>query len=255
MKSNSKLTFFDKPIVELKEVSSTNSYLKEIENTLPTLVCADFQTAGRGQYGKIWTSTDCENLLFSFQFFPSNSSIQSANLISQLVAIEIVTTINLKLNEEKCSIKWPNDIILKNKKIGGILIETSLRNYKIEQFIIGIGINIGQNSFDSSLPNASSLAIEYPDIFWDKYMLLSQLIPRLEAMIFQEKKGINPTEVMSLFNMNQYKFNQQIQLKKGEQIQDFINLGVNNSGQWLVKNKLTDEIMTINSSSEIEYIY
>jgi BirA family transcriptional regulator, biotin operon repressor / biotin---[acetyl-CoA-carboxylase] ligase len=255
LNSNFKLSFFDTPVIHLDVVDSTNTYLKELKNNKPTLVLADYQSEGRGQYGKNWVSESEQNLLFSFQFFPKNTTIENAHLISQIVALEISEVLNQFLEQKIVTIKWPNDIILNNKKIGGILIETSLENSKIQNFIIGIGLNISQTSFGSELKNASSLKMEFPDIDWNRIELLYRLISRMEAMILNEKQGFNQTEIRTQFNQNLYKYLEEISLIKDNQSISATNLGVNESGQWILKNIDTNNEFIVNSSREVEYVY
>jgi BirA family transcriptional regulator, biotin operon repressor / biotin---[acetyl-CoA-carboxylase] ligase len=253
--SNFKLTFFDTPVIHLKTVDSTNTYLKNQKNDLPILVLADYQTEGRGQYGKNWSSIAVENLLFSFQFFPQKTSIENAHLISHIVAIKITEVLNLQIGHKLVTIKWPNDIILNNKKIGGILIETSLEGTKIQNIIVGIGLNINQLKFDFELKNASSLRKEYPAILWDKNLILEELVARFESIIIEESLGLNQSEIIELFNQNLFKFKEKIKIKKDSEPITALNLGVNETGQWILKNIISLEEIKINSSREVEYLF
>ena len=119
MTSISELTFFGTPVVHLEEINSTNEYLKNVTNHTPMLVIADYQTKGRGQYGKVWESASNQNLTFSFQWQPYNLKVEEGYKISQLVSLVILETINHFIAPNRASIKWPNDIIIKNKKVCG----------------------------------------------------------------------------------------------------------------------------------------
>lgn len=143
----------------VSQVDSTNNFLRELGKnaTLPEgfMVCTDFQTKGKGQQGNSWESEKGKNLLVSILLYPKHISIQNQFILSQITSIAIVTI--LKQYADFFSIKWPNDIYWKDKKIGGILIENSLLRDKIEKSIVGIGLNINQEKFFSNAPNPIAL--------------------------------------------------------------------------------------------------
>jgi BirA family biotin operon repressor/biotin-[acetyl-CoA-carboxylase] ligase len=143
----------------LRETRSTNLVLKEMlrEYELPEgfVLRTDFQSAGKGQLGNSWESEKGKNLLFSVLLYPQHIAIDQQFILSQLVSVAILRTLN-----SFCagfSIKWPNDIYFGDKKIGGILIENSLQGSKLNTSIVGIGLNINQKTFRSDAPNPVSL--------------------------------------------------------------------------------------------------
>lgn len=136
-------------------------------NHTPMLVIADYQTKGRGQYGKVWESASNQNLTFSFQWQPYNLKVEEGYKISQLVSLVILETINHFIAPNRASIKWPNDIIIKNKKVCGLLIEPSIQNNLIQKVIVGIGLNVHQTHFPENMPNASSLSNLFPNRTWE----------------------------------------------------------------------------------------
>ena len=124
-------------------IDSTNTYLKENYKDLDnfTFVDASFQTNGRGRNNRTWKSEKGENLLFSLL-------IKDEILISEFKSLSIVSALSVikAINIDNLSIKWPNDVYYKDKKLAGILLEGISTN-KIECLIIGIGININQEEF------------------------------------------------------------------------------------------------------------
>ena len=142
----------------IAETISTNSLSwqlsreKELEEGF--VVYTDFQTAGRGQAGNSWESERGENLLFSILLKPSHIEITEHFLLSQIVSLGIKKI--LDKYTDGISIKWPNDIYWKDKKIVGILIENSIQNSHLKSSIAGIGLNVNQENFYSA-PNAVSL--------------------------------------------------------------------------------------------------
>ncbi len=146
-------------IINLDETQSTNQYLQELlknqECEEGTCVRAGFQTAGRGQQGNFWESEAGKNLTFSLVLYPDFISIAGQFIISQVVSLALKNVLNHYT--EGITVKWPNDIYWHDKKIAGILIENSLISSQIEHSIIGIGLNINQEDFQSNAPNPVSL--------------------------------------------------------------------------------------------------
>ena len=129
--------------IHFETIDSTNIYLKENYKNLDnfTFVDASFQTNGRGRNNRSWKSEKGENLLFSLL-------IKDEILISEFKSLSIVSALSVikAINIDNLSIKWPNDVYYKDKKLAGILLEGISTN-KIECLIIGIGININQEEF------------------------------------------------------------------------------------------------------------
>ena len=146
-------------ILRVAETTSTNSLLRElvIKESLPegSVVVADFQTAGRGQIGNVWESEAGKNLMFSTVLYPTCIPANRQFLISQIAALSVKET--LDSYTDHVTVKWPNDIYWKEKKIAGMLIEVDLTGSSLSNAIIGIGININQRHFKSDAPNPVSL--------------------------------------------------------------------------------------------------
>lgn len=146
-------------MIHLTETDSTINHLSRLSSTGPveelTVVRADFQTAGKGQRGNSWESESRKNLLFSILFYPTFLEIRNQFLLSKLVALAVKEA--LDPYAEGFSIKWPNDIYWKNRKICGMLIENDLIGSTLQKSIAGIGINVNQQVFHSNAPNPVSL--------------------------------------------------------------------------------------------------
>jgi len=147
------------PIERIKETTSTNTYLAQLckENKAKEYhtVIAEHQTAGRGQRGNTWESEAGKNLTFSTVLYPTALEVKNQFYLSMIVSFSVIYA--LENYTDGFSIKWPNDIYWKDKKIGGILIENELEGGYIVKSIIGIGLNINQKEFHSSAPNPVSL--------------------------------------------------------------------------------------------------
>lgn len=132
-------------------VYSTNDTAREImEKSNKNIgVFSHEQTKGKGRMGKSWCSTKGKNLAVSIGFSPVN--IENFEIISLMAGLAVIKA--LEKTGVNSFIKWPNDIIINNKKIAGILIESSIINKTVEYVIIGIGINVlnDLNDFDYEL--------------------------------------------------------------------------------------------------------
>jgi BirA family biotin operon repressor/biotin-[acetyl-CoA-carboxylase] ligase len=156
-----KLTDFN--IIYRQKLNSTNSFAKDLINEnnfqLPMIIYADFQSSGKGQGIKIWESNPAENILMSLVFSDEKILASEQFFISKALCIAIIDEISRLIeNSEFLSIKWPNDIYWKEKKLGGILVENSIIGNKLNHSICGLGLNINQTQFSSVIPNPISLA-------------------------------------------------------------------------------------------------
>jgi len=146
-------------IIHVENLPSTNTYatqlLKEEGAAEGTVIRADHQTSGRGNGSNKWESEEGKNLLVSIILFPSALFPEEQFLISMTIATGICDF--LSAFTVGISVKWPNDIYIKDDKIAGILIENSLMGDRINNSVAGIGLNINQEKFPPELPNPVSL--------------------------------------------------------------------------------------------------
>ncbi|MBQ8360982.1 MAG: biotin--[Bacteroidaceae bacterium] len=148
-------------VITLKEVDSTNSYLRnlpadKVEKEFVAVV-AKSQTAGRGQRGNSWESAPNKNLTFSIMMHPTFLTANEQFILSQAMALSVKETLDDYVRSPHPRIKWPNDIYWNKKKLCGILIETDLMGKNMETCIIGVGINLNQETFHSDAPNPVSV--------------------------------------------------------------------------------------------------
>lgn len=171
-------------LVELDITSSTNDYckklLKEGHVSEGTVILADYQKKGKGQAGSSWESEKGKNLTFSVVLFPEFLDIHKQFYVAMSVSAGLTDFLSrMSIDSE---IKWPNDIYIKNKKIAGILIENSVMKNRIVNSIVGIGINVNQNVFSSSIPNPTSIYLETKDAA-DLRKLYKSLLPCLNKWL------------------------------------------------------------------------
>lgn len=171
-------------LIKLDAIDSTNEFLKglsskqELDNF--TVVSAENQMKGKGQMGAVWTAEASKNLIMSVLvrgFLSDICHIFDLNIVVSLTVIEVLKSKKIP----NLSIKWPNDIMSYNKKIGGILIENSIKSDGTIISIVGLGLNVNQIDFEN-LPKASSLALICNTAF-DKEEILFKIVEKLEQNI------------------------------------------------------------------------
>jgi BirA family biotin operon repressor/biotin-[acetyl-CoA-carboxylase] ligase len=141
-------------------LDSTNNYAANVFKSgvikCGTVILADNQTNGRGQRDNSWNAEPHANLTFSFVI---SSEKLNSNAILKPILMSSIGLVNfLQRHNTKAQIKWPNDIMVNNKKIAGILIENFYTGKQLNFCVVGIGLNINQTNFDGL--SATSLVIE-----------------------------------------------------------------------------------------------
>jgi BirA family biotin operon repressor/biotin-[acetyl-CoA-carboxylase] ligase len=171
-------------LIKLDAIDSTNEFLKGLSSNQIlenfTVVTAESQTKGKGQMGSVWDSEPSKNLIMSILVKDFTTNINQIFDINIAVSVSIIQVLE-KLNIPELSIKWPNDIMSYNKKVGGILIENSIKSDGSINSIAGLGLNVNQMNFEN-LPKASSLALICNSTF-DKEEILIKIVERLEQNI------------------------------------------------------------------------
>lgn len=245
--------------IELDEVDSSNSYLKDmISKTSPNYeiaILAYNQTKGRGQFGNQWKADPNKNLTFSYLYFPEKLAAIDQFIISKSISVAILkglqqclSKFNIPIDELNLKIKWPNDIYLNNKKIGGILIENSISSNKIENSIIGIGINVLQTEFGELNKKATSLFKEL-NIELNIFEIMEKILDAFTKYRLQKSNVLD-----KLYLDNLYKFNEIHNYCANDVFFKGKIIGIDNFGKLQVEN--IDQ-QTTNSYwlKEIEFIH
>lgn len=181
----------------LEECSSTMDVAKNIEDYNPkilrqdspySLIIANSQSSARGRAGKKWHAPNEHGLYFTL-ISKKEISIQAISGLSLAVGVSIRNSLSLIGIESE--LKWPNDIVVSSdvdfKKLGGILIETSLAEQSVKEIYIGVGININNKSFPKDVPGISLSQISKEKIEKNKLIqiLFENLIDDIELFYQQ----------------------------------------------------------------------
>ncbi len=199
----------------LDSVDSTNNYaMAKVRAGLAKhgmAFVAKEQTDGKGQRGKIWQMQPGQGLAISLILNMEILKTTNQFNLNMLIALAGRDFLK-KYTQTEISIKWPNDLYWRDRKAGGILIETVFKGTDWKWTVVGIGININQTEFDKSLRNPVSLkqitgknydAIELADI------LVKLVMKRVDSV---SASGINKN--LKEYNRYLYKLNERVKLKK-----------------------------------------
>jgi len=178
---------FGKQILYIPETKSTNDDIwKYFNDNDHLIVVADNQTSGRGQRGNSWVSKKFKSLTFSIGMIDDK---KNSKLISLKSALSIVEAIKQTANL-KSLIKWPNDILINNKKVAGILIESKINNNKrILNIGIGINVNIEPHDIDTIDQPVTSLMIESKKEF-SREILLAEFVKSINSILYKNNQFI-----------------------------------------------------------------
>ncbi|MGR6980124.1 bifunctional biotin--[acetyl-CoA-carboxylase] ligase/biotin operon repressor BirA [Testudinibacter sp. P27/CKL/0425] len=178
--------------IVLRSVDSTNEFLLQ-NKSLPsgTICSAEMQTAGRGRRGRQWQSPFAQNLYFSllWHFEMSAAALQPLSLV---VGICLADTLS-ELGVDNISIKWPNDIYLNGRKLGGILIESRRFEQDKQELVIGIGLNLSMQpdaaaQIEQAWANLSESAVRI-----ERNQLVATLANNLQYVLLQvQQHGVAP---------------------------------------------------------------
>jgi BirA family biotin operon repressor/biotin-[acetyl-CoA-carboxylase] ligase len=223
-------------LIKLEEVNSTNVFLSDLtlKDELPdgTVVVAAHQFAGKGQRGNVWQSNKNQNLTFSILYYPVTKEVNKQFQLTQAISLGLHDYLIKKCKQVK--IKWPNDLYISNKKIGGLLIENSIKGNNIAQTVIGVGLNINQVYFDLPNNKTTSLSIENAHIY-NLENELKVLLSCIERRYLQWKNGLY-SQLKKHYLEELYLFQSwhNYQTPEGNCFEGKI-IGVNDQGQLLVE--------------------
>lgn len=212
-----------------RTISSTNEFITNQINQLKKgdLCLAEYQTAGRGRRGRQWLSPFAGQLIFSFYW--TIDPKKALDGLSLVIGLAIAEALNAK-------VKWPNDILLSGRKLGGILVEIINHKNGLLNLVVGIGINVKlPQSTEISQPYAQ-LTEQDPDI--DREMILVKVIQCIYSRLAQfEEKGIDEEFMQQWINYNEF-FGDEVNVFTEQDAISGIEQGIDKRGYLKV---ITDE--------------
>ena len=230
-------------VVKFKQIDSTNNYLKNSYKLLDnfTFVTADYQTNGKGRNDRVWSSEEGQNLMFSFL-------IKAQDLLKKYRALSIISAVEVtKLLEEYqftgVSIKWPNDVLINEKKVCGILLEGQI----LEYVVVGIGLNVNQKVFPDGLRRpATSLSLEA-----NKDFNIDEIEQKLFSNIVRDFSNLDEEQYLEYFRNHNYLLNKRVEVMVNDE--PFIGEVLGIDANYFLQIKTSDMLLHIDSG-EIEIL-
>ncbi|MFC0606916.1 biotin--[acetyl-CoA-carboxylase] ligase [Rufibacter quisquiliarum] len=242
--------FVGQQLVFLPECRSTNSVAQELLNkneaTDGCVIVAGAQTGGRGQRGNSWDVEPDKNITLSVILKPTFLDAQQQFSLNIAVSLAVLDLVRLYVPEGS-SLKWPNDLYHHDRKLGGILIENTISGPRLQQSVVGIGLNINQTSFQH--PKATSFALltgqQQP-----LGRLVEQLLENLERRYLGLRGGAAPAQKQEYLR-HLYRYQEWHAFEvAGQRVQGQIT-GVDTSGRLAV---LLEQKLQFFQFQEIRYV-
>lgn len=202
--------FIGKRIYHYKSIPSTQQLAisfaeTNIRNENGTVILADEQYDGKGRGNKKWISP--KGGLWMSLIIKPKIELNKINILPLIIAISVCEIIN-EISNLETRIKWPNDIVIDNKKIAGIIIDSSINASNIDYIVIGVGINIVVDilkinlflpSSDKLTQKVTSLQNEVKEKLIDRFILLKKLLERIEYYLFLLQNEIDNTKIIESY--------------------------------------------------------
>lgn len=221
-----------------EELPSTNAFAKDYKRDQivdGTVILTDHQTSGKGQHKKKWISSVGENILVSIIFQPHRKN--SLMLLTLAIALVIKELTEEYINRSAI-LKWPNDVLIGERKIAGILTEAVYSGNVLDRVVVGIGLNVNQTSFPPELKDkATSLFGESGSQNHSREDVLCNLLSKAEVYYRLWAEG--DRSLIKKINKNLQHVGEQVTLFiNGEKHSEAVKLlGANERGELLVLNK------------------
>lgn len=228
--NTSSYTFY--PIFDT--IDSTNTYIKNNYNSLKNkaIILAKYQTNGRGRYDRNFLSNDNKGIYCSFLL----KEDINMNLLNLKIACALQYSIRtiFKLDTQ---IKWPNDLMINNKKCAGILIETQYNQNNLEAIIVGFGLNIFKQDFNHELSEIATTLEDYKSQEYDRNQLLNTFFNTLDNFL-------SNIDTIEYYKNHMIPINTHVRLTINNKKETVKIIDINLDGQLIVETK-NNTILTL----------
>ena len=236
---NIKSNIIGRKIIHFESIDSTNDYAKGIarEEEEGTVIISEEQTRGKGRTGRVWHSVKGDGIWMSIILKPSIFPYE-APFITQIVAASIATA--LQSLGVAAKIKWPNDIIINNKKVCGILTEMTGEIEKLEYIIVGIGINVNTVEFSPEIKNvATSIKKEGYDV--SRADIVRSVLFEFEKLYLDFVNNKNKSETINICKRESLLIGKEVYVLRGEEKEKVRVIDINENGNLVVIDEMLDK--------------
>ncbi len=235
VQANLKTRVLGQQIEYYTRLESTNSEAWEIidEGAPPgALVVTDNQFGGRGRSDREWYASPVKSLTFSVILYPN----LKANLSGWLPILTGVAVQKALLQFDiSVKLKWPNDLILDGRKVGGILCESKVKGNHLNQVVIGVGLNVNEalEDFDVSLQHSATSLHIAKEKFYQRERILAEILNALEKMADGLPKNID--DIQSNWEATCGHLDDEVQFHHGDKIVRGVFKSLGESGSAILK--------------------
>lgn len=232
------------------QVDSTNTEAKRLiekgNAKEGTLITADYQTHGRGQYGRNWDSQIGQNVIMSLVLSPIFLKIKDQFLLNMCVSLAVANTVRSLCG--KVTVKWPNDIYVGQAKISGILIQNFIQATTIKHTIVGIGLNVNQKEWPADVVNATSLSIETKSSY-----AISEIVQLIceHTNVMYDRLQLSPKSLLQEYEEYLFRKNEIASFSVQDNFFSGIIRGVDDIGRLIVEQ---DGIRAVYLHGEIQHV-
>ena len=228
-KSNSLINRFD----VIFETGSTNkTIVSQQSDSNYTVLLSESQTDGSGRRQKKWVSPLGENIYCSIKFQIENSN--NIHFIPLLTAVSICKSLQ-KIGIPDCQIKWPNDLYLEDKKLGGILVESRYNADLGHTIIVGIGLNINMDS-NHEIDQSWTSLFKHSNTIFDRNIIISTILSDLIEK-YEHVSEFKKDQFMLDWKLLDYLNGREIIIIEDNSTYSAISLGISDDGALLVEHK------------------
>jgi len=173
--------FVGRRVIYLTSTHSTQDIARrEAEDGAPegTVVIAEEQTGGRGRFGRRWVSPAGLNLYLTIVLRPDIGRLRALSIATPLAVCRAVDLVS----DVRSRIKWPNDVIIGDKKLAGVLIESEMSGENVRYALVGIGINVNYRVDDPEIRSIATSLVQQGNSPVSREKLLAALMNEFESL-------------------------------------------------------------------------
>ena len=244
--SNIKTKYIGRYIDYYSCIDSTNIQMKRVGKNMPEgyTIVAEKQENGKGRLGRVWQSQSCDSIYMSILLKP-DIHIAQVPIITLLCGLSVCKTIE-RVTGEEFGIKWPNDIVHRNKKLAGILCEGCMTGDKPEFVVVGLGLNVSNRIFPDEISSKACSLYTIQGKDYDKKGIICDILSDFEQHYEMFKKD-------AYFFLDEYKkkcvtLGREVSFKKNSLDFSGVAYDIDCNGDLLVK---TDSGSVTVSSGEV----